>query len=114
MLLIGKDSITASLTFGIDAMVDAAWLAVKTGMEQTRDVLVLSKEVNNAVQEVVGESTTKIGVGEVKTSVPVGTLTIHSVEEGGRGRELIDITGSDSVTEGICSSVDEVLITSMV
>ena len=106
MLLIGIDSVTASLALEIDTMVDTAGLAVKTGMELTRDVLILSKELKNAVQGVVGESTTKIGTGEVKTSVPVGTLTIHSVEEAGSVGELIAITGSDSV--------DEVLDTCMV
>ena len=92
-------------------MVDADGLAVKTGIELTRDVLILSKELKVAVQAVVGESSTKIGTGEVKTSVPIGTLTIHSVEQAGRIGELTAITGSDSVEEGVCSSVDEVLDT---
>ena len=59
----------------------------------------------------VGESTTKIGIGEVKTSVPVGTFTIHSVEQAGRIGEHIAIIGSDSVEEDVYSSVDEVLDT---
>lgn len=105
MYLIGFFAVTAPFPFETETIVDAAGLADKTGIGLTRDGLTVSKidiELKIAVQGEVGESTTKIGAGEVKTSVPVGTL-----------RELTVVTGSNSVNEGVCSSVNEVVDTSM-
>ena len=96
-------------------MVDELGLADKTriGLSKERlgDVLMVSK-IDVAVQDGVEELiVAKIGLREVKIVVPVGTLIVHSAVEVDVLDELTAETYEDSVNEGGCSSVDEVVDT---
>ena len=97
-------------------MVDEAGLADKTGIGlskgRLRDVQMVSK-IDVAVQDGVEELiVVKIGLREVKIVVSVGTLIIHSVVD--MLDELTAETDGDSVNEGGCSSVNEVIDTCIV
>ena len=96
-------------------MVDELGLADKTGIGLSKgklgDVLMVSK-IDVAVQDGVEELiVAKIGLREVKIVVPVGTLIIHSTVEVDIHDELTTETDGDSVNEGGCSSVNEVIDT---
>ena len=64
--------------------------------------------VQGGVEELI---VAKIGLREVKIVIPVGTLIIHSAVEVDVLDELTTETDGDSVNEGGCSSVDEVVDT---
>ena len=96
-------------------MVDELGLADKTGIGLSKgrlgDVKMVSKievVVQDGVEELI---VAKIGLREVKIVVPVGTLTIHSAVEVDVHDELTAETDGDSVNEGGCSSVNEVIDT---
>ena len=69
-------------------------------------------KIDVAVQDGVEELiVAKIGLREVKIVVLVGTLIIHSAVEVDMHDELTAETDGDSVNEGGCSSVNEVIDT---
>ena len=89
-------------------------IGIGLSRERLREVLIVSKiDVAHKidVQVGMGELTdVKIGADEVKIVVPVGTLTIHSAVEVDILDELT-VVADDSINEGGCSSVDEVVDT---
>ena len=94
-------------------MVDELGLADKTGIglsrERLGEVLIVSK-LDVAVQDGVEELiVAKIGLREVKIAVLIGTLIVHSAVEVDVHDELT--ADGDSVNEGGCSSVNEVIDT---
>ena len=90
-------------------MVDELGLADNTGIglsrERLGEVLIVSKldvAVQNGVEELIFA---KIGLGEVKIAVLIGTLIVHSAVEVDIHEELTANANGDSVKEEDCSSV---------
>ena len=99
-------------------MVDELGLADNTGIGLSREILgevLIVSKLDVAVQDGVEELIfAKIGLGEVKIAVLIGTLIVHSAVEVDVHDELPADTDGDSVNEGGCSSVNEVIDTCIV